>query len=274
MVSWRFEAIGAPWEIETENALPQAVRDAVSDRIAAYDLAWSRFRADSVVTAIGRGEASAEDLPPEEREPLFALYDVLGPATGGRLSLGAGAALARLGYGPPSAAIDVGAAGKGHLVDLVGDVLDAHGVDAWIVDASGDLRHRGRRDAGDGDRDAVGAFSRPIRVALEHPGDPSRAVGVVELGDAALCASAVNRRRWIALDGTPVHHVVDALTGLPTSDIVATWALARTALVADGAATALFFTAGLPAALGVEWVRITSDGRIQRSEQWPGEVYA
>ena len=57
------------------------------------------------------------------------------------------------------------------------------------------------------------------------------------LRDGALAASAVNRRAW----GDGLHHVIDALTGLPTASVVATWALAPDALHADGLATALFF---------------------------------
>ena len=249
----RFEAIGVPWSIETPEPLDAEVRRAIHERIEAYDRNWSRFRADSVVSRMARGEAV--EPPAAERDPLFALYDLLAATTGGRMSLHVGAALSRLGYG--GAAIDVGAAGKGQLVDLVAGVLEAHGVDAWTVDASGDIRHRGRA----------------IRIALEHPWDATMAIGVVELADGAICASATNRRRWVDLSGRPVHHVVDGLTGVPVGDVVATWALAADAMTADGASTALFFTADLPSALGVEWARITSAGRVEVSPGFPGEVF-
>ena len=91
-----------------------------------------------------------------------------------------------------------------------------------MVDASGDLRVRGAASE---------------RIALEHPADPTKAIGVVELRDGALCASASNRRAW----GDGLHHVIDAVTGLPTAAVIATWALAPDALHADGLATALFF---------------------------------
>jgi len=167
----------------------------------------------------------------------------------------AGAALARLGHGGP--ALDVGAAGKGQLVDLVAEVLIEHGVAEWTVDASGDLRHRGA----------------PIRVALEHPWDTTTAVGIVELADGALCASATNRRRWVDLDGNTVHHVLDALTGVPVDGIVASWVVAADAMTADGVATALFFTRDIPHGLGAEWTRMDADGRLERSAGFTGEVF-
>ena len=80
-----------------------------------------------------------------------------------------------------------------------------------------DRRHRRRRRA---------ATSRcagaPQRIGLEHPFDPRRAIGVWEVTDAALCASATNRRAW----GDGLHHVLDARTGQPVRTIAATWAVA------------------------------------------------
>jgi thiamine biosynthesis lipoprotein len=155
--------------------------------------------------------------------------------------------------------VDVGAAGKGYLVDLVGELLSDLGVDTQVVDAGGDLRSRGV----------------PLRVALEHPADPSKAIGVVELGggatDGALCASASNRRAW----GAGLHHVLDAITGAPTADVVATWAIAPTALIADGAATALFFDTDprFYADHGVSTVRMFSNGRVEYSPSFSGELF-
>ena len=98
------------------------------------------------------------------------------------------------------------------------------------------------------------------------------AVGVAELGEGSICASATNRRTW----GDGIHHVLDATTGLPVHGVVATWAIAADAMTADGVATALFLVepAAIPVALGVEWARITSAGRIEVSAGFPGEVFA
>jgi len=132
------------------------------------------------------------------------------------------------------------------LADVPGDV---------VVDAGGDIRVRG---AG-------------VRVALEHPFDARRAIGVVEVADGALCASAINRRAW----GDGLHHVLDARTGQPVRTWAATWALAPEAMTADAAATALFFDGGPELAVrwGVEWVRMTTDGRVQRSPGCRAELF-
>ncbi|MFK4836008.1 FAD:protein FMN transferase, partial [Microbacterium sp. ZW T2_14] len=150
------------------------------------------------------------------------------------------------------ATIDVGALGKGRLVDLLLGILTATVAGDITVDAGGDLAVRGRSQ----------------RIGLEHPFDARRAIGVWEVTDAALCASAVNRRTWPSATGaTTLHHVLDARTGQPVRTIAATWAVAADAMTADAVATALFFDGGprLAHEWGVEWVRMTTDGRVEWS---------
>jgi thiamine biosynthesis lipoprotein len=73
-----------------------------------------------------------------------------------------------------------------------------------------------------------------------------------------------------------VHHVVDARTGAPTSDVLATWAVGPSALVADLAATALFFAEPdlVAARFGVRYVVLRADGSVRWSLDLDGEVFA
>ena len=279
-----FEAIGAPWRITTPDPLPQPVSRAIGARIDEFDSVYSRFRADSLVTRIATTSGSWQ-FPPDAA-PLFALYRTLYNATEGAMSPLVGGRLENLGYDrdytltpkPESVdvpiwddimhwdgtrltttepvLVDVGAAGKGYLVDLVALVLREAGIDEYLIDASGDLLHRG---------------GTPVRVGLEHPFDPTKAIGVCELSNAALCASAPGRRSW----GPGLHHILDATTGLPTDTVAATWALATSGLQADGLATALFFAAApaLGAGFKFEYVRMFPDSRIEYSRAFPGELF-
>lgn len=283
MQAWQLDAIGTAWQIDSRDPIGPDARRQVLARIEAFDRAWSRFRPDSLVSAMATG--AGEWVLPDEAEGLFAFYDELDVATGGAVNPLIGRTLADLGYdagyslvpvddpaavppwstvefSPPvvrttgPVVIDVGAAGKGLLVDIVSDLL-APWHDALTIDASGDLLHHG---------------SEPIRVALEHPGDPTMAIGVVELPPGlALCASATNRRAW----GAGLHHVLDGRTGRPVDDIVATWVVADTCMRADGLATAQFFSepGALVGRFQHEFVRMHADGRIERSPEFPGEVF-
>ncbi|MFC5677193.1 FAD:protein FMN transferase [Aeromicrobium endophyticum] len=283
MHAWGFEAIGTAWQIDTPEPLASDVRAAVLDRIDAFDQVWSRFRPDSLVSQI-----ASEDGPwamPAEADRLLGLYAALADATDGAVNPLVGRTLSDLGYDaayslvaadapadvPPWSTlelvagslrtsepvlIDVGAAGKGLLVDEVSRIVDRQ-THQFTIDASGDLLHSG---------------VAPLRIALEHPLDASRAIGIAEIapGDA-LCASATNRRSW----GDGLHHVVDARTGRPTDDVVATWVVADSCMLADGLATAHFF--GDPALLMErfehQFVRMHADGRVQWSPDFPGEIF-
>jgi len=279
MTIWRFDAIGTRWEIEGE--LSDADRAAVAAEIERFDREWSRFREDSDVTRLGRHGGA---LASPDAAPMLAAFRELSAATRGAVNPLIGASLEALGYdaaysltaGAPVAApedwtsligwtpqgatasapalLDVGALGKGRLVDLVFETLS--GVEGdLVVDAGGDMRVRG------------GA----VRTGLEHPFDATRAIGVVALEDAALCGSAINRRAW----GDGLHHVLDARTGQPVRTWAATWALGPETMRADAVATALFFDGGqaLAADWSVEWVRMSTDGRAERSPGWPGELF-
>jgi FAD:protein FMN transferase len=284
--AWEFDAIGTRWRIDSAAPVPAAAREVVERRVEAYDRAFSRFRADSLVSGQAR-EGGSRTYPPEAA-PLFALYLELAAITDGRVTPLVGQSLERLGYdaayalaptGAPVAAplladtltvdgsrltlrrpalLDVGAAGKGQLVDLVAAELEAAGVRRVTVDASGDLRH-------DGDE--------PLSVALEHPHDPTAAIGVVELAGErrAIAGSAGNRRAW----GDGWHHILDGSTGLPVRSVVATWALASTAMLADALATALFFVPGgdLERDYDLDWVRVLADGTVEVSPSLPGRVF-
>jgi thiamine biosynthesis lipoprotein len=286
--AWAFDAIGTGWRIDTAEPIPDAVRAAITERIDRFDRDWSRFRDDSLVSRIARSPGRYR--MPDDAPALLALYRELHAASGGRVSPLVGRALESLGYDAhyrltPAATrepvpawdaaiswdgeylttatpvlLDVGAAGKGYLVDLVSGLLADHGIPEHVVDASGDLLTRGV----------------PLRVALEHPLDPAQAIGVVELSggqaDAALCASASNRRAW----GDGLHHVLDAVTGRPTQQVIATWAIASTAAWADGAVTALFFgtSANFFELHDVVTIRMFENGRVERSPTFSGELFA
>lgn len=281
MSTWRFDAIGTRWEIETPEPPSPSLRTRVEAVIAEFDAVWSRFRADSLVTRLSAAGGSVTS--PADAVAMLDMYRELSAATRGAVNPLVGESLNALGYdagyslvaGSPTPApddwqgiltwdderltvasaalIDVGALGKGRLVDLVTRVLaEVHG--EVIVDASGDMIVRGE-----------------ARIGLEHPFDPGKAIGVATIRDQALCASAVNRRTW----GDGLHHVLDARTGMPVRTWAATWAFAPDAMQADAVATALFFDGGpaLAERWAVEWVRMSTTGIAERSPGAPVELF-
>jgi len=287
-VRFQFTAIGTNWTIDTGTRMPETVRQEILELCEDYDKAWSRFRADSLVTQIARAGRGGIYTIPNRDIALLDLYDKLFAATHGALDPLVGRDLELLGYDaeyslkpdyealaarvPDSwvrdvhregarliterpVVIDVGAAGKGYLVDLIGQVMRSAAIDAFLVNGSGDLLHAG---------------SESVAVGLEHPTREGRVIGTVALDNAALCASATNRRAW----GTGLHHVLDGRTGQPVNEVVAAWAIAADAATADGLATALFLAEpGQLEEFDFSWVRMFADGRVQWSNNFPGELF-
>lgn len=288
-----FDALGTRWQIETAEPLRPDLRSRILDRIERFDTTYSRFRPDSLVSRIAAAPDGGRFEFPEDSLALFDLYDRLHPATDGAMDPLVGRELELLGYdsmysltpAPDEVraaerargrvtwagdvrrdgrtvvterplVIDVGAVGKGYLVDLLSAILRKAGHTDFVVDGSGDLRHVGER---------------AIRVGLEHPFDPRQVIGVAHLRAQALCASGTSRRAW----GDGLHHVLDARTGVPVREVVATWVVADETALADGLATALFFTEArrLAESFDFAYVRMRSDGRAEFSPDFMGELF-
>lgn len=291
--NFTFEAIGTDWQIDTDEPMSASLRARILDRIRRFDVTYSRFRPDSLVSRIATAPHGGRFEFPEDSLELFGIYDDLYTASEGAVDPLVGRQLELLGYDSaysltpaPDAAraaeqargrphwatdvvrdgttlvtrqplvIDVGAAGKGYLVDLVSAILREAGHTRFVVDGSGDLLHAGERT---------------IRVGLEHPFDPKRVIGVAHLKNQALCASGVARRAW----GDGLHHVLDARTGVPAEGVVATWVVADATALADGLATALFFADAqrLAETFRFAYVRMHTDGRADRSPDFAGELF-
>lgn len=289
-----FDAIGTGWQIDTDAPLSGSLRRHVLDRIRRFDATYSRFRPDSLVSRIAAAPAGGQFEFPEDSLALFDLYDRLVTVTGGAVDPLVGRDLELLGYDAsysltpvPEAVraqegargratwaadivrdgrvlltrrpvvIDVGAVGKGYLVDIVSAILREAGIESFVIDASGDLRHAGER---------------ALRVGLEHPFDPQLVIGVAGLRGRALCASGVSARAW----GEGLHHLLDGRTGRPARKVVASWVVAGDAAVADGLATALFFTEARRLAQSFDFahVRMYASGHAEISRNFDGELFA
>ena len=280
-----FDAIGTHWSIETSTPLSEALQKSIWTRIQQFDKTYSRFRNDSLVADMTTSSGTYKF--PNDSKELVAFYKKMYKATHGAVTPLVGQTLNELGYDKTYSfkqaergttqvpnwddvmiwkdetvtteqplILDFGAAGKGFLVDTIGELLERSGVKEYVIDASGDIRHR--------------SVKQQV-IGLEDPHDPSRVIGTVMLKNASLCASATNRRRW----GDDIHHVIDGRTATPTEDIIATWVIADTTLAADGIATALFFSSpqSLHSLGSFQFVRMYTDGKVEHSHDFVGELF-
>ncbi len=286
--AFSFEAIGTHWKIELaeELPLPASVRleADIMARIDRYDKDYSRFRDDSLVAEMAT-KAGKYELP-SDGPALLLLYERAYRATNGKVTPLIGSVMEEAGYGkgytlapselhrPPSwedtllfdgtnlvlrrpALLDVGAAGKGHLIDIIGRLIEDEGYASYLIDAGGDIIHRGG--------------GRKIRIGLEHPKDFSKVIGTVTLADGSICGSSGSRRTWDRFT-----HIIDPETLASPTEVIATWAVAETTILADMMATCLFFARPerLRADFDFQYVVLHSDMRVERSEGFELELYA
>lgn len=277
---WRFEALGTAWSIETAEKLPTHLSESIAERIEQFDKTYSRFRNDSLAWQLRRpGEY---EFPPDI-VPLLNVYKKVYNLTDGRVTPLIGGMLEDAGYDAvyslqpkelrdtapfevlgwdgdvklqpaESVVLDVGAAGKGYLVDLLAEILEINAVTSYVIDASGDIKQRGRVES----------------IGLEHPFDKSKVIGVAYVENKSLCASAVNRRAWRGM-----HHIFDPRTKKPTDSIVASWVVADSALMADTLATALFFVPArkLFKDFSFTYVTIDKNGFVDAAPDFRGELF-
>lgn len=228
--SYDFEALGTSWKIETDITLAPGTKKKIDERIKLFDTTYSRFKKESLVTRISN-QADEFTFPSDGRR-LFEVYRHFYDISGHKVTPLIGRVLSQAGYDADYSfqpkpqmpvenwddvmqwnypvlttkqpvLLDFGAAGKGHLVDIVASLLDAEGIVEYVIDASGDSKHRGT--------------SENI-VGLEHPLDPTKIIGAISVQNKSLCASAINRRVW----GEGMHHVFDPDTIAPVDSVIAT----------------------------------------------------
>jgi thiamine biosynthesis lipoprotein len=283
-----FEAIGTRWDIIIRDSASMDVLskifDSVKERIDEFDLNYSRFRDDSFITKIFSHTGSYQ--LPDDAKPLFDLYQQLYDLTEGLVTPLVGQLLSDAGYNKDytlrpgklhavptwqqaieyrfpeitikkRVLIDVGAAGKGYLIDIIGDLIKENGINNFLINAGGDIVQSSLSNT-------------PDKIALEHPDKLDEAIGIASISNGSLCGSAINRRRW-----GDFNHMINPVIKKSPKHILATWVIADSALVADGLSTALFFTTPkkLNSKFDFEYALINSDLSLEHSDNFPAEFF-
>lgn len=156
--------------------------------------------------------------------------------------------------------LDLGGIAKGYAVDLILDILRAHGIEQALVNAGGDLRVLGSRRG------------TPWRIGIRAPRAPE-VLGIVELADGEAAFTSGDYERYYDQDGHRRHHILDPTTGYPAEHTQAVTVLAADGTTADAAATALFVAGpdrwrSAAQALGVTAVlRVDASGEIQMTDE-------
>ncbi len=288
MPSAVFEGIGTHWQIDINEEISSAnfsqIIDAIKKRIEVFDKDYSRFRSDSLVAQMA--EQKGNYGLPQDAKVMFDLYYSLYNLTDGAVTPLIGQTLVEAGYDAeyslqskslqrvpvwdevldynfPNLEIkkpvllDFGAAGKGYLVDIIGELLIQKNIRSFCVDAGGDILYQSET-------------SSELRVGLENPMDTSQVIGVVNIANQSICGSAGNRRKW-----GDWHHIIHPKTLSSPQNILAVWAIAKTAILADGLTTCLFFVEPerLQNKFQFEYLVLYADFSVKKSDGFAAEFF-
>ena len=129
----------------------------------------------------------------------------------------------------PDLYVDLSGWAKGHAVDLVARLLDARGIENYMVEIGGELRVRGYNRHG-----------KKWAIGIEAPSTSKRVPhAVVNVTDTSVATSG-DYRNYFEHDGRRYSHTIDPRTGRPvTHSLAAVTVVDASAAFADAMATAL-----------------------------------
>ncbi len=299
----RFQALGTTAQVSvTDPATLDPAVTLVEDELAAIDLACSRFRDDSDLTALNRSAGRPFAAGPLLLEALavairaaaltdgavdptlgrsisglgwdcdFAVvvsrrerdrFEVI-PAAGWRaLRVDQERGVVRL---PAGAKIDLGATAKALAADRAARAVSQATGAGVLVNLGGDLVVAGPPPP----------EGWPILVTDDHRSSPGADGQTVAVRSGGLATSSTTVRRWRA-GGAQHHHILDPRSGLPAEEVWRTVSVAAATCVDANTASTAAVVLGREA---LSWLELTGlparlvgvDGSVAYTGGWPEET--
>ena len=179
--------------------------------LRAADRVFSTYRADSVISQLGRDEITLADCPPEvagQVREVLALGEAAERDSGGAFAIRRGGVL------DPSGVV------KGWATERAAAHLAALPDTDFCLSAGGDITCR-----------TLDPAAPPWRIGIEDPHDPSRLVAVVPMRTGAVATSGAAHRGA---------HIIDARTGRPPLGLASVTVVGASLTAADIDATAAY----------------------------------
>jgi thiamine biosynthesis lipoprotein len=153
--------------------------------------------------------------------------------------------------------VTLGGIAQGYAVDRAIELLMERGMESALVEIGGDIRVFG---------------SKNWRIAVQHPRERHKWLGVIELKDGAIVTSG-DYVRYFFLGGRRVHHLIDPRTGYPADKSISVTIITDKAIDADVLSTAVFVLgpekgAQLLSSLGAQGLIVAPDGEVTKTETW------
>jgi thiamine biosynthesis lipoprotein len=255
-----FQAMASPCQLllpAANEAAAQVLAAPAMAEVRRIEAKYSRYRSDSVVSAIN-GASGGAPLPlDDETLALLAYADQLYTLSGGLFDITTGVLRRAWSFKQPRVPppeelapllaltgwrkaeregrtlrlplagmeLDFGGFGKEYAADRAAALLLAQGVQCGYVNLGGDLRVLGPQPDGS-----------PWRIAIQHPRQEDGAIAAIDVGSGALATSG-DYERYFELDGQRYCHILDPATGYPVTAWRSVSVLAPLTVAAGASAT-------------------------------------
>ena len=212
----------ASLDVRDANATPSAIGDVIR-WLHHVDETFSPYKAESPISALGRGEIGFADVTEEIRDVLRRCEELRVETNGAFDAFSVPA--------PNGTMLDPSGYVKGWSIERSAEILEANGCRNFCINAGGDIAVRGEPESGE-----------PWRIGMRHPDDRDAVATVVNgRGRLAVATSALYERGA---------HIVDPRCAQPCIDLASVTIVGADLALADGYATAVFVM-GLD---GLEWI--------------------
>jgi FAD:protein FMN transferase len=124
--------------------------------------------------------------------------------------------------------IGFGAIGKGYAADKAKVLLKQKGVEAGIINASGDMNTWGKQPNG-----------KDWKVGITNPLNKNKVFTLLPIHEKAVVTSG-NYEKYVTFSGQRYSHIIDPRTGYPSKGVVSASVFAPSAELADALATSIF----------------------------------
>lgn len=156
--------------------------------------------------------------------------------------------------------IGFGALGEGYAADKVKKMMMERGVQAGIVNGSGDMNTWGRQPKGD-----------PWTVGITNPINKNKVFAVVPLHESAVTTSG-SYEKFVVFNGKRYAHIINPVTGYPASGLCSATVFGSSAEMCNGFSTSIMVL-GKDVGLnlinqipGLSCIVVTDDGEVFASK--------
>jgi FAD:protein FMN transferase len=288
MEEYFFQALGTKWSITLDSVGERPDLQAIFDAVAHFENRFSRFQETSEVNQFRTSPKGVYKIS-DDLAQLFAQAKLLQTLTNGIFDPVVAKVLEQAGYDAKYTLIpqsdidcsimprwsivgniltidgpihfDFGGIGKGFCIDMIASMLHEKKLHYFLIEGGGDMYGTTKSDGSS------------FRIALEWPGKPDTAYGIVSIAHQGLAVSDSFKRRW-----KQWHHIVNPITKKPIDHIIGVTCIAPNAFLADCATSALFLTPQerhkeVYEKLSAEGVVFFENGTIEVSSAWAGEIF-